>query len=161
RASSLAYWSNTSDSGIAPHLLKSVLPPFPSVLAMASTPSVLLAVLIAAGFLANAFQVTCNCFIGVTRILTVMHGQGLLPIAFTPGVRDEDDTLYRMHWFYLFLAIPWILAYNLIPEWPNYALGVTFGCGYVFTLTAFATTRVPSLFADEWQRSSLRSLPAK
>jgi basic amino acid/polyamine antiporter, APA family len=44
---------------------------------------------------------------------------------------------------YFLASVPVILAYNLIPGWVGLTLGVTFACGYVFAITAFAGALLP------------------
>ena len=131
-----------------PHVVRfftEVLQPFPSVLAIAVAKHTWLAIVISLGFLANAFQVTCNCFIGVTRILVAMSADRMLPA--TLALEQVDATRrapLRAHWAYLVASVPFILGYNLIPGWRDYeTLLVTFACGYVFVFSCLAATRIP------------------
>jgi APA family basic amino acid/polyamine antiporter len=144
-AASVAYWKEKV-SPDSLRVVKTILQPFPNVLAIAIANSVSLSVLIALGFLANAFQVTCNSFIGMTRILVAMAGDGLLPpsLAFN-RVDPTHHAPVRALWGYFFASIPVIAGYSFVLRWKsNYTLGVTFACGYVFAVTCLAAARIPS-----------------
>jgi amino acid transporter len=123
-----------------------VLQPYPNVLAMACSGSLFLSSLIALGFLANAFQISCNCFIGIGKIISAMSRDGILPRWFGPeGINSVTHAPVRAYWTYLFLGIPVICLYAIIPPWNDYALSVvTVACGSVFFLTTFAATRLPT-----------------
>lgn len=140
--------------------LKTVVQPFPNVLAMVVSGSVFSSCIIALGFLANAFQVTCNCFIGVSRILVAMSGDGLLPRRLQlESIDPRFHAPVRANWFYLAAAVPWIIAYNFVSSWPTYSLGVTFACGYVFTLSALAATRISSdRMVSFWRNSTIYNI---
>jgi amino acid transporter len=108
-ALSAAYWQQQASPETI-NFVKSVLQPFPNVLAMASTGSLLLVIIIALGFIANSFQITCNCFIGVTRILVKMGNDGMLPITLPHGRRidyvdPESHTPKNAHWLYFCLSV--------------------------------------------------------
>jgi amino acid transporter len=116
----------------------------------------LIAFLIALGFVANAFQVACNSFIGVSRILVKMSDDGLLPQSAGLNIVDPlKHAPVRALWAYFFASVPWIVFYNFIPAWSTYSLGVTFACGYVFAFSALACTRIPSKMVDAWKTSEL------
>ncbi len=116
-AASNAYWAQKgSPETVA--MVKGILQPFPNVLAMAVSGGIFLASLIALGFFANAFQVTCNCFIGVTRILAAMSADGFIPRRL--GFETIDPHLHspvKAHWAYFIASIPVIGFYNFIPSW--------------------------------------------
>jgi hypothetical protein len=130
-----------------------VLEPFPNVLAMASTDSIVLVVLIAIGLMANAFQVLCSCFIGAGYIVRTMAEKNDLP-ALGSLLRLESTTRitcdrcrnparnqhshFGVYRIYALASVPVILGYNLVPEWSTYTLGLTFACGYVFMFSALA-----------------------
>jgi hypothetical protein len=154
-AASNAYWAQKGSPELV-SLVKSVLQPFPNILAMAVSGSIVLSTLIALGFVANAFQVTCNCFIGVTRILVAMSTDGLLDSKLQlHRVSPLRHAPVRAHWVYLLASIPWIVAYNFVPGWSVYTLGVTFACGYVFAFSALAATKIPSRMASAWKTSEV------
>jgi amino acid transporter len=159
-ASSAAYWlkKGTPDT-VA--FVRTVLQPFPNILAMAVSRSVVLSTIIALGFLANAFQITCNCFIGATRILVAMSLDGMLDRRL--GLEKVDPRRHapvRAHWVYFFASLPIIVGYNIIPRWATYTLGVTFACGYSFTSSALAATRIPTRMRSFWQNSEIHKIRA-
>jgi amino acid transporter len=155
-AASAVYWQRRGSPETV-WLVKNVLPPFPNVLAMASSKSLLVSLIIALGFLANAFQVTCNCFIGVTRVLVAMSNDNVLPTWLNLERQETQPRKFkRAHWIYFLAAIPWIICFNFVPGWENYSLGVTFALGYVFTLSVLASTRLTSgKLKALWGRSSI------
>lgn len=158
-AASAAYWLQKASPETVT-TVKTVLQPFPNILAIAVARSPLLVFVIALGFLANAFQITCNCFIGVTRILVAMGTDGLLPRRW--ALERVDPTRHapvRAHWAYFAASIPAILAYSLISTWSTYTLGVTFACGYVFTLSALAAAFIPTKMASLWKTSDVSHFP--
>jgi amino acid transporter len=154
-AASASYWlQKGSPETVA--FVKTTVQPFPNILAMAASGSILLSTIIALGFVANAFQVTCNCFIGVTRILVAMSVDGLLDRRLhLEKVDPRRHAPVRAHWIYFFASLPIIACYNLIPTWANYTLGVTFACGYVFTSSALAATRIPTRMRTSWETSEV------
>ncbi len=116
--------------------------PFPNILAMAITGSPLVVLLIALGYLANAWQVTFNCFIGMTRVMVAMALDRTLP-EWIARVHPRLHSPVNAHVAYLVGAIPWILAYSYVPGWVSYTLGVTFACGYVFVVSCLAAALLP------------------
>jgi amino acid transporter len=155
RAASSAYWLQKASPEVVT-VTKTVLQPFPNILAMAGSHSVFWASIIALGFVANAFQVTCNCFIGVTRILVAMGTDRLLPERLAlDRVHPLRHAPVRAHWAYFIFTLPWLACYNFFPGWQNYTLGVTFACGYVFTFSALAATKIPSKMKSIWLTSAI------
>ena len=116
--------------------------PFPNVLAMAITASPIVIFLIALGYVANAWQVTFNCFIGMTRNMVAMALDRTLP-DWVARVHPRLHSPVNAHVAYLVGSIAWILAYNYVPGWIGYTLGVTFACGYVFALSTLAAALLP------------------
>jgi hypothetical protein len=154
-AASAAYWLQKASPDTV-NFLKGVLQPFPSVLAMAASGSVAISTLIALGFIANSFQVTCNSLIGVSRILVGMSNDRVLPAFLELDVIDSrSHAPVRANWFYFLFSIPWMIAYNFVPGWSTYSLGVTFGCGYVFALSALAATRIPTKMKEFFATSTI------
>jgi amino acid transporter len=153
-----AYWiHHASPQSVA--FLRYVLQPFPSVLAIAaSTDHIVLSGVIAVGFLANAFQVTCNCYIGVSRILEQMACDGTLRGNRTVFAVDaETKEPLAAYWIYCALSLPVIVAYSLLDAWKDYTLGIPFACGYVFIFTCLALTRLPGpRLYQYWQASEIR-----
>jgi len=160
-ALSALYGRQVGDPTIS-RFLKEVFQPFPNVLAIAAAKSAWLVVVISLGFIANAFQVTCNCFIGVTRILVAMSTDRMLPG--NMALEQIDVTRrapIRAHWAYLIASIPFILGYNFFPGWKDYeTLLVTFSCGYVFLFSCLAATRIPEgKMRGLWMASDLYRVP--
>ncbi|MHB9095552.1 MAG: APC family permease, partial [Eubacteriales bacterium] len=54
--------------------------PFPNILAIGLTSSPIIIILISLGYISNAFQVFCNCYIGMTRIIVAMSLDRVLPM---------------------------------------------------------------------------------
>jgi amino acid transporter len=125
-----------------------VINPYPSVLVMMVTNPIIV-ILIGIGYMANSFQVTCNCYIGMTRDMVAMALDRTLP-EWVSRVHPRLHTPVNAHLAYFIGAIFWILAYNLIPVWGTWTLGVSFACGYVFVFSVLSATlfpyRAPSIF---------------
>ena len=115
---------------------------WPPILAVALTGSPLVVLIIAMGYLLNGFQIVCNCYIGMTRVMVAMSLDRLLPEWFS-RVDEKLHTPVNAHLAYFLASIPVILAYNLVPGWIGLTLGVTFGCGYVFVITCIAGALLP------------------
>jgi APA family basic amino acid/polyamine antiporter len=115
---------------------------WPPIVAVALTASPLVVLIIALGYVLNGFQIVCNCYIGMTRVLVAMSLDRLLPEWFSK-VHETFHTPMNAHLAYFLASIPVILAYNLVPGWIGLTLGVTFGCGYVFVLTCIAGALLP------------------
>jgi amino acid transporter len=130
------YWSLIAEANINGFNL------WPPIVAVALTGSPIVVLIIAAGYLLNGFQIVCNCYIGMTRVLVAMSLDRLLPEWFSK-VDEKLHTPVNAHWAYFLASIPVILAYNLVPGWVGLTLGVTFGCGYVFVVTCIAGALLP------------------
>jgi basic amino acid/polyamine antiporter, APA family len=130
------YWSLIPEANINGFNL------WPPIIAVALAASPIVVLLIAVGYLLNSFQIVCNCYIGMTRILVAMSLDRLLPEWFSK-VHEKYHTPMNAHLAYFLASIPVILAYNLVPGWIGLTLGVTFGCGYVFVLTCIAGSLLP------------------
>ena len=115
---------------------------WPPILAVALTASPLVVLIIGLGYLLNGFQIVCNCYIGMTRVLVAMSLDRLLPEWFSK-VDERLHTPVNAHLAYFLASIPVILAYNLVGGWVGLTLGVTFGCGYVFVVTCIAGALLP------------------
>jgi amino acid transporter len=115
----------------------------PSMLAVAITKNPLLILLIGLGFTFNAFQIVCNCYIGVTRIMVAMSLDRLLPAAVSK-VHERFHTPFNAHLIYFLLSIPIFFLYSFYySDFVLFTLGVTFGCGYVFAATALSGALLP------------------
>jgi amino acid transporter len=114
------------------------------MLAVAITRNPLLILLIGLGFTLNAFQIVCNCYIGVTRIMVAMSLDRLLPEWFSK-VHERFHTPLNAHLAYFLLSIPIFALYSFkYGDFVLFTLGVTFGCGYVFAATALAGAFLPT-----------------
>lgn len=115
---------------------------FPSIIVQAiSHPIIIL--LVGIGFICNSFQITCNCYIGMTRDIVAMSLDRTLPEWFS-RVHPKYHAPVNAHLAYGIGGCLWILCYNYIPGWFDLTLGVTFACGYVFVLSCFSGVLFPS-----------------
>ncbi len=130
------YWSLIGEANIAGFNL------WPPILAVALTASPLVVLIIGLGYILNGFQIVCNCYIGMTRVMVAMSLDRLLPEWFSK-VDEKLHTPVNSHIAYFLASIPVILAYNMVPGWIGLTLGVTFGCGYVFVITCLAGALMP------------------
>ncbi len=118
---------------------------WPPIIAVALTASPLVVLIIGLGYLLNGFQIVCNCYIGMTRVLVAMSLDRVLPEWFSK-VNERLHTPVNAHLGYFLASLPIILAYNLVTKpftWLGLTLGVTFGCGYVFIITCLAGALLP------------------
>ncbi|MGH2936044.1 MAG: amino acid permease [Gaiellaceae bacterium] len=138
RAAGASYYGGISSSGSG----TGVIAPFPNVLAMVLTASPVLICLVALGYIANSFQVTCNCYIGMTRVLVAMGLDRTLPTWFAK-VNSRLRSPVNAHVAYFLAAIPVIWGYNYYSNWVTWTLGVTFACGYVFVVSVLAAGLLP------------------
>lgn len=133
------YYSLIPESSIAGFNL------WPPIIAVALAASPLIVVIIGLGYLLNGFQIVCNCYIGMTRIMVAMSLDRVLPEWFS-RVNERLHTPVNAHLAYFLASIPVILGYNLVTQpfsWYSLTLGVTFGCGYVFIITCLAGALLP------------------
>lgn len=118
---------------------------WPPIIAVALAASPLIVFIIGLGYLLNGFQIVCNCYIGMTRIMVAMSLDRVLPEWFSK-VNERLHTPVNAHLAYFLASLPVILAYNLVTQpfsWYSLTLGVTFGCGYVFIITCLAGALLP------------------
>jgi amino acid transporter len=130
------YWSLIGEANIAGFNL------WPPIIAVALTASPFVVLIIGLGYLLNGFQIVCNCYIGMTRVLVAMSLDRLLPDWFS-RVSEKFHTPGNAHWAYFLASIPVIWAYNKVGGWIGLTLGVTFACGYVFIITCLAGALFP------------------
>ena len=140
------YWSLIGEANIAGFNL------WPPILAVALTASPIVVLIIGLGYILNGFQIVCNCYIGMTRVMVAMSLDRLLPEWFS-RVDEKLHTPVNAHLAYFLASIPVILAYNLVPGWIGLTLGVTFGCGYVFVVTSLAGALLPYKAKDLYEAS--------
>jgi APA family basic amino acid/polyamine antiporter len=130
------YWSLIPEANINGFNL------WPPILAVALTGSPLVVLIIGIGYLLNGFQIVCNCYIGMTRVMVAMSLDRLLPEWFST-VDEKLHTPVNAHIAYFLASLPVIWAYNKVGGWIGLTLGVTFGCGYVFVVTCIAGALLP------------------
>jgi amino acid transporter len=130
------YWSLIGEATISGFYL------WPNMIAVALTASPIVVLIIGIGYILNSFQIVCNCYIGMTRVMVAMSLDRLLP-EWVSQVHEKWHTPLNAHVAYFLASIPVILAYNLVPGWVALTLGVTFGCGYVFVITCVAGALLP------------------
>jgi len=137
-AVSASYYGGVSASGKG---IGSVLP-FPGIFAMIISPNPIIVILVGIGFMLASLQITCNCYIGVTRIMVGMSLDRLLPrwiSEISPRFRSPANA----HWIYFALGFLWCLGYNYVSSWYSLTLGVTFAAGYVFVFSSLAGALLP------------------
>jgi amino acid transporter len=133
------YWSLIGEANIAGFNL------WPPILAVALTASPIVVLIIGLGYLLNGFQIVCNCYIGMTRVMVGMSLDRLLPELISK-VHQKYHTPVNAHIVYFLASLPVIFGYSLVTQpftWTSLTLGVTFGCGYVFIITCLAGALLP------------------
>jgi len=140
------YWSGVSEATISGFWL------WPNILAVALAASPLVVLIIGLGYILNSFQIVCNCYIGVTRIMVAMSLDRLLP-EWVSRVHERLHTPVNAHLAYFLASIPVIWAYNKVGGWVGLTLGVTFGCGYVFAATALSGALLPFRAKEVYEAS--------
>ena len=116
--------------------------PFPGMFAIVISPNPIITILVAVSFMLASLQITCNCYIGMTRILVGMSLDRTLP-AWVSKISPRFRSPANAHWLYLALSIPVILGYNYWGQWYTMTLGVTLSCGYVFVISCLAAALLP------------------
>jgi hypothetical protein len=154
-AAANAFPTDPHASPMIGYLLGRAFQPFPSILAMAVA-NPIIAFVISIGFLANAFQVTCNSIIGPCIILNKMSKDGVLPqwqcFSIDPSAGQKQSGgvekwkarpfLKNVYRLYALSAFPIMAGYCVVPKWQQYTLGVTFACGYVFMGSTLAALSI-------------------
>jgi APA family basic amino acid/polyamine antiporter len=143
------YWSGITEANISGFNL------WPPILAVAITASPIIVLIIGLGYLLNGFQIVCNCYIGMTRVLVAMSLDRLLPEWFSK-VNEKLHTPVNAHLGYFIASLPVIIGYNLVTKpftWTSLTLGVTFGCGYVFIITCLAGALLPYRAKEVYEAS--------
>ena len=137
-AASASYYGGFTKSGTG---IGSVLP-FPGMFAIIISPNPIITVLAAGSFMLASLQITCNCYIGVTRIMVGMSLDRTLPAWFSK-VSPRFRTPVNAHLIYFLLGVGAIIGYSYVTKWYTVTLGVTFACGYVFVLSCLAAALLP------------------
>ncbi|HET7012121.1 MAG TPA: APC family permease [Anaerolineales bacterium] len=140
------YWSLVGEATISGFNL------WPNILAVALTASPIVVILIGLGYILNSFQIVCNCYIGVTRIMVAMSLDRLLPEWFS-RVHERLHTPVNAHLAYFIASLPVIWAYNKVGGWIGLTLGVTFACGYVFAASSLAGAVLPFRAKEVYEAS--------
>jgi basic amino acid/polyamine antiporter, APA family len=130
------YGVSNSGDGIG-----SVLP-FPGMFAIVISPNPVLVVLVAVCFMLASLQITCNCYIGMTRVMVGMSLDRLLP-AWLSKVNARFRSPVNAHLIYFLCGCFAIYGYNYWTSWAKMTLGVTFACGYVFVVSCLAAALLP------------------
>ncbi len=89
-----------------------------------------------------SLQITCNCYIGMTRIMVGMSLDRTLPAWFSK-VNARFRTPVNAHVIYFILGALVIVGYSYVTKWASLTLGVTFACGYVFVFSCLAAALLP------------------
>ncbi len=137
-AVSHSYYYLVSSSGEG---IGSVLP-FPGMFAIVITANPIIVVLTAVSFMLASLQITCNCYIGMTRIMVGMSLDRTLP-AFLSKISPRFRSPAIAHWIYFAFGCFAIYGYNYWVDWYRLTLGVTFACGYVFVVSCLAAALMP------------------
>jgi len=137
-AASASYYGGVSASGNG---IGSVLP-FPGMFAIIISPNPIITVLAAVSFMLASLQITCNCYIGCTRIMVGMSLDRTLPAWFSK-VSPRFRTPVNAHLAYFLAGCVAIWGYSYVTKWYTITLGVTFACGYVFVMSAVAAALMP------------------
>jgi amino acid transporter len=137
-AVSHSYYYGVSDSGEG---IGSILP-FPGMFAIVISANPIIVILTAVSFLLASLQITCNCYIGMTRVMVGMSLDRTLP-AFVSKISQRFRSPAVAHWLYFAFSIPVIIGYSYWGQWYTLTLGVTLACGYVFILSTLAAALLP------------------
>ena len=99
-AASASYYGGISQSGNG---IGSVLP-FPGMFAIIISPNPIITVLAAVSFMLASLQITCNCYIGMTRVMVGMSLDRTLPAWFSK-VSPRFRTPVNAHLIYFLLGV--------------------------------------------------------
>jgi basic amino acid/polyamine antiporter, APA family len=116
--------------------------PMPGMYAIVISPNPILVVLVAVCFMLASLQITCNCYIGMTRIMVGMSLDRTLP-AYVSKVSQRFRSPAVAHWIYFACSLPVIIGYSYWGRWLGLTLGVTLACGYVFVISCLAAALLP------------------
>ena len=130
-AVSHSYYYGVSASGDG---IGSVLP-FPGMFAIVIGNNWFITILVAVCFMLASLQITCNCYIGMTRVMVGMSLDRTLP-AWLSKVNPRFRSPVNAHLIYFALGCVCIVGYNYWGQWYTMTLGVTLACGYVFVTAA-------------------------
>jgi APA family basic amino acid/polyamine antiporter len=137
-AASNSYYYGVSASGEG---IGSILP-FPGMFAIVISNNWIITILVAVSFMLASLQILCNCYIGMTRVMVGMSLDRTLPTWFSK-VSPRFRSPVNAHLIYFLLGAVCIVGYNYLSSWYSMTLGVTFACGYVFTISCLAAALLP------------------
>jgi basic amino acid/polyamine antiporter, APA family len=137
-AVSASYYGGVSQSGNG---IGSVLP-FPGTFAMIISPNPIIVILTGISFMLASLQITCNCYIGVTRIMVGMSLDRTLP-AWLSKINARFRSPVNAHLIYFLCGVAWLFGYTYVTSWAKLTLGVTFAAGYVFVVSSLAAALLP------------------
>jgi APA family basic amino acid/polyamine antiporter len=116
--------------------------PFPVMMAIVISPNPIIVILVAGSFMLASLQITCNCYIGMTRVMVGMSLDRTLP-AFISKISPRFRSPAVAHWLYFACSVPVIILYSYWGRFISLSLGVTFACGYVFVISCLAAALLP------------------
>ncbi len=116
--------------------------PFPGTYATVISPNPILVIVTGVCFMLASLQITCNCYIGVTRIMVGMSLDRTLP-AWLSRISPRFRSPLNAHLIYFICGVVWLFGYTMISSWAKLTLGVTFAAGYVFVVSALAAALLP------------------
>ncbi len=138
-AVSHSYYYGVSASGDG---IGSVLP-FPGMFAIVISPNPIITVLVSVCFMLASLQITCNCYIGMTRVMVGMSLDRTLPAWFSK-VSPRFRSPANAHLHLLPARVRRDLSATTTgPAGTSMTLGVTFACGYVFVISCLAAALLP------------------
>jgi len=137
-AVSHSYYYGVSASGDG---IGSILP-FPGMFAIVITANPIIVILTAVSFMLASLQITCDCYIGMTRVMVGMSLDRTLP-SFVSKISPRFRSPAVAHWLYFAFSVPVIIGYNYSSSWYTLTLGVTLSCGYVFVISCLAAALLP------------------
>ena len=137
-AVSHSYYYGVTASGDG---IGSVLP-FPGMFAIVISANPVITILVAVSFILASLQITCNCYIGMTRVMVGMSLDRTLP-SWLSKVNPRFRSPMNAHILYFVLGCAVIVGYNYMGWWYSMTLGVTLACGYVFVISCLAAALMP------------------
>src|SRR5659263_787126 len=109
----------------------------PGMFAIVISPNPIITILVSICFILAALQITCNCYIGMTRVMVGMSLDRTLP-AWLSKVSPRFRSPVNAQLIYFLAGVLWAIGYNYSSSWYSLTLGVTFAAGYVFCFSSLA-----------------------
>ena len=113
------------------------------MLAIVISPNPIITVLVGLGFMLASLQITCNCYIGCTRIMVGMSLDRTLPAWFSKVSSRFRIAAQRPRRLLPPGRRSGSSATTTSPRGPSLTLGVTFAAGYVFVFSSLAAALLP------------------